>query len=83
MHDDALQGAILVTRGHDLFFATHLHVLLQALLGLPTPEYRHHRLILDAQGKSFAKRDHAATIRSLRDAGNTPNDVRAMIGITN
>jgi glutamyl-Q tRNA(Asp) synthetase len=59
-----------------------LHALLQALLALPTPEYRHHRLILDAQGKRFAKRDHAATIRALREAGKTPAEVRAMIGLT-
>jgi glutamyl-Q tRNA(Asp) synthetase len=82
VNDDALQGVNLVTRGHDLFFATHLHVLLQALLGLPTPEYSHHRLILDAQGKRFAKRDQAATIRALRIAGRTPEDVRAMAGLT-
>ncbi|MES1202025.1 MAG: tRNA glutamyl-Q(34) synthetase GluQRS [Pseudomonadota bacterium] len=81
--DDALQGVSLVTRGHDLFTATHLHVLLHALLDLPTPEYRHHRLILDAHGKRFAKRDHAATIRALRDAGTTPAAVRAMINLTN
>jgi glutamyl-Q tRNA(Asp) synthetase len=80
--DDGLQGVTLVTRGHDLFAATHLHALLQALLALPTPEYRHHRLILDAQGKRFAKRDHAATIRALREAGKTPAEVRAMIGLT-
>jgi glutamyl-Q tRNA(Asp) synthetase len=82
VHDDALQGVNLVTRGQDLFAATHLHVLLQALLGLPTPEYQHHRLILDAQGKRFAKRDQAATLRALRDAGRTPRDVRAIIGLT-
>ncbi|HWA21458.1 MAG TPA: tRNA glutamyl-Q(34) synthetase GluQRS [Caulobacterales bacterium] len=80
--DDGLQGVTLVTRGHDLFAATHLHVLLQALLDLPTPEYRHHRLILDAQGKRFAKRDHAATIRALRGLGKTPAEVRAMIALT-
>jgi glutamyl-Q tRNA(Asp) synthetase len=82
VNDDALQGVNLVTRGQDLFTATHLHVLLQALLGLPTPEYRHHRLILDAHGKRFAKRDQAATIRALRDAGRTAADVRAMFAIT-
>ena len=57
--DDALQGVTLVTRGADLFIATHIHCLLQALLDLPTPRYRHHRLLTDAQGKRFAKRDKA------------------------
>ncbi len=80
VHDDALQEVNLVTRGQDLFACTHLHVLLQALLGLPTPEYRH-RLIVDADGKRFAKRDHAVTLRAMREAGVTPGDVRAMITI--
>jgi glutamyl-Q tRNA(Asp) synthetase len=79
VHDDALQGVNLVTRGQDLFASTHLHVLLQALLGFAAPEYRHHRLILDADGKRFAKRDHAVTLRALREAGRTPAEVRAMI----
>ena len=76
--DDAVQGVTLVTRGADLFAATHIHRLLQALLGLPTPRYRHHRLLTDASGKRFAKRDKALTLRSLREAGRTPTDVRAM-----
>jgi glutamyl-Q tRNA(Asp) synthetase len=79
VHDDAMQGVTLVTRGQDLFSSTHLHALLQALLGFATPEYRHHRLILDAEGKRFAKRDHAVTLRALREAGRTPADVRAVI----
>lgn len=77
--DDALQGVTLVVRGEDLRDAAHLHVLLQALLGLPTPAYRHHRLTLGADGKRLAKRDHAVTLRSLRDAGKTPADIRAML----
>jgi glutamyl-Q tRNA(Asp) synthetase len=76
--DDALQGVTLVTRGHDLFAATHVQRLLQALLGLPTPHYAHHRLILDAQGKKFSKRDSAATLRSMRQGGATREDVRRM-----
>ena len=80
--DDALQGVTLVTRGHDLFPATHIQRLLQALLGLPTPAYAHHRLILDALGKKFSKRDAAATLRAFRQAGATPNDIRQMIGLT-
>jgi glutamyl-Q tRNA(Asp) synthetase len=76
--DDALQGVTLVTRGEDLFAATHIHRLLQALLDLPAPRYRHHRLLTDASGKRFAKRDKALTLRALRDAGWTPEEVRAM-----
>jgi glutamyl-Q tRNA(Asp) synthetase len=77
--DDALQGVTLVTRGVDLFHATHLHRLLQALLGLPVPRYHHHPLLLDDNGKRFAKRDRAVTLASLRAAGWTPGDVRADI----
>ncbi len=77
-HDDALQGVTLVTRGADLFTATHIHRLLQALLDLPTPRYRHHRLLTDASGKRFAKRDKALTLRALRTAGRSPDEVRAM-----
>lgn len=76
--DDALQGVTLVTRGIDLFSATHIHRLLQALLGLPTPRYRHHKLLTDAQGKRFAKRDRSLTLRALREAGRSPDEVRAM-----
>jgi glutamyl-Q tRNA(Asp) synthetase len=76
--DDALQGVTLVTRGADLFMSTHIHRLLQALLDLPVPRYRHHRLLTDAQGKRFAKRDRALTLRALRDAGRTAAEVRAM-----
>jgi glutamyl-Q tRNA(Asp) synthetase len=79
--DDALQGITLVTRGSDLFPATHIHRLLQALLGLPTPLYHHHRLLAGAGGERLAKRDKAATLRSLREAGHTPAEVRAMAGI--
>jgi glutamyl-Q tRNA(Asp) synthetase len=78
--DDALQGVTLVTRGADLFTATHIHRVLQALLDLPTPRYRHHRLLTDAQGKRFAKRDKSLTLRALRDAGRTPKEVREMVG---
>jgi glutamyl-Q tRNA(Asp) synthetase len=78
--DDALQGVELVTRGEDLFEATHIHRLLQALLDLPLPVWRHHRLLLDAQGKRFAKRDRAPTLRAMREAGRTPAEVRALAG---
>jgi len=78
--DDAQQGVTHIIRGEDLREAAHLHVLLQRLLGLPTPRYQHHRLILGEDGKRLAKRDSAATLRALREAGKTPDDVRAMFG---
>lgn len=78
--DDALQGITLVTRGEDLVEATDIHRLLQKLLDLPTPDYWHHGLLLDAEGKRLAKRDRATTIRDLRAAGKTPEEVRAMAG---
>lgn len=79
--DDAAQGVTLVTRGHDLFAASHVHRLLQALLDLPVPEYHHHRLITDANGRRFAKRDRAVTLAALRAAGHRPEDIRAMVGL--
>ncbi len=79
--DDALQGVTLVTRGEDLFLATHIQRLLQALLGLPEPAYAHHRLILDASGRKFSKRDSAVTLASLRQAGATPASIKEMIGL--
>ena len=78
--DDAQQGVTLVTRGEDLFAATHIHRLLQALLGLPTPTYRHHRLLTDATGRRLAKRDAATTLRALRQGGATPVEIRARAG---
>ena len=78
--DDALQGVTLVTRGEDLFAATHVHRLLQALLDLPPPAYAHHRLLTDEQGRRFAKRDRSLTLRALRQAGRTPQEVRALAG---
>jgi len=78
--DDAFQGVSLVTRGNDLFTATHIQRLLQALLELPAPAYAHHRLILDEQGRKFSKRDKSVTLRSLRAAGVTPSGVKARLG---
>jgi glutamyl-Q tRNA(Asp) synthetase len=78
--DDHLQGVTLVTRGEDLFAATHVHRLLQALLGLESPDYHHHRLLTDRAGRRFAKRDRSLTLRALRAAGRTPAEVRAVIG---
>lgn len=74
--DDALQGVTEVIRGQDLFAATHVQRLLQALLALPTPTYRHHRLLIDANGKRFAKRDGAQTLRELRGCGVTVAELR-------
>lgn len=79
--DDALQGVTHVIRGEDLRDAAHLHVLLQKLLDLPQPLYRHHRLVLGEDGKRLAKRDQAATLRALRESGKTPADVRAMLNL--
>jgi len=78
--DDHLQGITLVTRGEDLQRSTDIHRLLQALLGYATPEYHHHRLLKDASGKRFAKRDMAVTLRALRAAGQGPGDIKAMCG---
>lgn len=77
VHDDALQGVTDVVRGEDLFAATHVHRLLQALLGLPTPRYNHHPLIRDAVGKRLAKRDRAATLAELRAGGAEPEAIIA------
>ena len=78
--DDHLQGVSLVTRGEDLLGATHIHRLLQSLLDLATPAYRHHRLLTNDKGERLAKRDGAMTLESLRAAGHTSAQVRAMAG---
>jgi len=78
--DDALQGVTHVIRGRDLFEATHVQRLLQALLALPTPVYRHHRLLTDAEGRRLAKRDRAETLRTLRASGMTAQTLRAELG---
>jgi glutamyl-Q tRNA(Asp) synthetase len=75
--DDAHQGVSLVTRGNDLFAATNVQRLLQALLELPAPSYSHHRLILNAEGRKFSKRNRAATLKSMRESGITPVQIRA------
>lgn len=80
--DDADQGITLVTRGEDLFAATHIHRLLQALLDLPTPAYRHHKLLTDDAGKRYAKRDKAQTLAELRADGVKPEDLREMLRLT-
>jgi glutamyl-Q tRNA(Asp) synthetase len=78
--DDALQGVTHVIRGRDLFEATHVQRLLQALLDLPIPVYRHHALLLGPDGKRLAKRDRAETLRSLRERGMSPADLRKELG---
>lgn len=78
-HDDALQDITLVTRGEDLWEATHLHRLLQDILGYPVPEYHHHPLLLDRHGVRFAKRDRGVTLRQLKEKGFSPQDLRLMI----
>ncbi|WP_119461395.1 tRNA glutamyl-Q(34) synthetase GluQRS [Rhodospirillaceae bacterium SYSU D60014] len=78
--DDHLQGVTLVTRGRDLFHATHVQRVLQALLDLRPPAYCHHRLLTARDGQRLAKRDKAETLRALRASGRTPAEVRAMAG---
>lgn len=79
-YDDALQGVTHVIRGEDLRAATHVHVLLQRLLSLPTPVYSHHGLLTGPDGKRYAKRDRSLTLAALREAGVTPAAIRARIG---
>ena len=79
--DDARQQITEVVRGADLFEATFLHRLLQALLGLPTPAYHHHRLIRDESGKRLAKRDDARALAHYRAEGATPQDIRRIVGL--
>ena len=79
--DDAAQSITHAVRGEDLRDATQIHVLLQALLGPPTPKYLHHDLIRDNQGKRLAKRDDARSIQTYRDAGHSPANIRTMVGL--
>ena len=77
--DDARQGISHVVRGHDLYDATHTQVLLQALLGLPTPAYHHHALLLDEEGRRLAKRKGSKSLRDYREEGQSPADIKAML----
>jgi glutamyl-Q tRNA(Asp) synthetase len=79
--DDALQGVTEVVRGQDLFWSTSVHRLLQQLLGLPQPAYRHHRLVLDAAGRKLSKSTQATGLRELRAAGATADDIRRLVGL--
>lgn len=77
--DDALQGVTHVVRGQDLREATAVHRLLQALLGLPEPAYRHHRLVLGADGRKLSKSEAATGLAALRAAGATPEEIRRYV----
>ena len=79
--DDAAQGVTLVPRGADLFAATAIHAVLQRLLGLPTPQYHHHRLIRDDAGRRLAKRDDARALSLYRAGGMTPQGLRRLLGL--
>jgi glutamyl-Q tRNA(Asp) synthetase len=79
--DDALQGVTDVVRGQDLFWSTSVHRLLQSLLGIPQPVYRHHRLVLDDAGQKLSKSTKATALRELRGQGATPTDIRSLVGL--
>ena len=79
--DDALQGVTDVVRGQDLFWSTSVHRLLQHLLGIPQPIYRHHQLIADPSGQKLSKSTAATGLRELRAAGATPADIRRLVGL--
>jgi glutamyl-Q tRNA(Asp) synthetase len=79
--DDALQGVTEVVRGHDLFWSTGVHRLLQKILGLPEPVYRHHDLIRDDAGAKLSKSSKATGLRELRAAGATPEEIRRRVGL--
>ena len=78
--DDAAQGVTLVTRGEDLLEATHVHRLLQHLLGLPVPKWHHHHLLRDEEGRRFAKRQDSLTLSAIRGSGKSADEVRSDLG---
>ena len=80
-HDDAMQGVTHIIRGADLAASTHVHVLLQALLEWPTPLYHHHALLMDENGKRFAKRNKSVTLRALRAGGVQPDDILRQVSL--
>ena len=79
--DDALQGVTDVVRGRDLFWSTSVHLLLQQLLGIPQPVYRHHRLIEDSSGHKLSKSTQATALRELRGQGVAPAEIRSLVGL--
>lgn len=80
-HDDALKGVTHVVRGEDLFEATHIQVLIQALMDWPRPVYHHHRLLTGPDGRRYAKRDRSVTLAELRAGGMTAKTLRAELGV--
>lgn len=80
--DDAFQQVTHITRGEDLLSSTHVHRLLQALLGLPEPVYLHHELVTDDQGIRLAKRHDALSLRSLRESGESPAELMTCLPTT-
>ncbi|MAS94479.1 MAG: tRNA glutamyl-Q(34) synthetase GluQRS [Verrucomicrobiales bacterium] len=78
--DDGLQGITDIVRGVDLFDSTHLHCVLQALLGITPPTYHHHKLLTDDSGRRLAKRDNSITLKSLRETGKSANQIRQELG---
>jgi len=78
-HDDALQGVTDIVRGVDLLDSTHIHRLLQELMGWFVPRYHHHVLLTDAAGKRYAKRDKSLTLRAMRQSGASPENIHANI----
>lgn len=79
--DDALQGVSHVTRGQDLFYATHIHRVLQVLLDLPAPRYRHHALVRDASGRKLSKSAKDTSLRSLRQTGLSAAEVKRRLNL--
>ncbi len=80
VYDDELQGITNIIRGDDLLNATHIQIVLQKLLNYKTPKYHHHKLLLDENGKRFAKRDKAVTLKSMRESGIKPNEIWQKLG---
>src|SRR5690606_25744617 len=82
-HDDTLQGISHVIRGQDLFEASHIQRLIQALMDWPAPVYRHHRLLAGPDGRRYAKRDRSVTLAELSEGALTPEALRAELGFRN
>jgi len=80
-HDDAVQGVTDIVRGTDLLESTHIHRLLQELMGWPVPRYHHHALLVGSDGKRYAKRDKSLAIRAMRQSGATPKNILAQAGV--
>lgn len=80
VHDDEIQNISHIIRGDDLLNATHIQIVLQKLLGYKTPKYHHHKLLLDENGKRFAKRDKAMTLKSMRENGVKPHEIWQKLG---